>query len=132
VQAAPYRRTASAFAAAATKEFAGPGPEVAASQPPNKAHSCPAQSAASQQTCSKAAMLPHPVTAADRIFPWAALDASAAPAATQVSQQPVAAPRPPEKLQTLPQGTFRTAYQEEHRAELLQLLEDACRQALPT
>ena len=134
MQAAPYRRTASlsAFAAAATKEFAGPEPAVAEKQPRNKAHSRPASSAASQQTRSKAAVLPHPVTAADLISPRAALDASAAPAATQVAQPPVAAPRAPEKLQPLPQSTFRTAYQEERHAELLQLLEDACRQALRT
>lgn len=134
MQAAPYRRTASlsAFAAAATKKFAGPEPAVVEKQPRNKAHSCPAQSAASQQTCSEAAVLPHPGTAANRISPWAALDASAAPAATQGAQQPVAVPRAPEKLQRLPQSTFRTAYQEEHHAELLQLLEDACRQALRT
>ena len=55
----------------------------------------PHRAQASQQTCSEAAVLPHPGTAANRISPWAALDASAAPAATQGAQQPVAVPRAP-------------------------------------
>ena len=75
----------------------------------------------------RAATAPYIAPAVTRISPWAAMDAPASASAVSV-----AAPLPVATVacQSPEPAPFYTPSKEEHRAQLVQLLEDACRQAL--
>lgn len=88
-----------------------------------------AQVAACQhQACSRAAAVPDPAVAAGRISPWAAVEAPAAAPASPI--KPVMAGcRFPDRAFAVPTPAYmRVPYSKEaHQAELLQLLEEACK-----
>ena len=80
-----------------------------------------------QHQAYRGAAVPGTAAALTRISPWASLDTPSRVPARAAAMRPALAAGP---LQEADPMTWRTTPKEEHRAELMQLLEDACRQAL--
>lgn len=130
----------SAFAAAAAHKLREPdSPPAHSSQPalaeqsqPQlaqrtlQAHPVPTHDAL-QHHAYRAAAVPDAAAVVTRISPLASLDTPAHVPAPAAAMQSALTAGP---LQEADPMVWQTASKEEHRAELMQLLEDACRQAL--